>query len=194
MHTEPRGSSYQNRRLAVLAGIGAVCAVVFTSGCSGNATESPETVGHWSAGVTAGDNASASDTPQVKDDDRVQPGIEEDFTYPGADKIFAERGIRLLKGDGHILLVECDNSAGLVKVWSPFSTEPSCFRVIRAPGLLTLELPEVYGIRAGQQSLAAVVTINGTTETISVEQERWAPVGVGANMAPATLIELRASD
>jgi hypothetical protein len=45
--------------------------------------------------------------------DNPQPPIEENYDYPGAEKIFQERGIRLRKGDGHILLVDYSSGTGL---------------------------------------------------------------------------------
>jgi hypothetical protein len=42
----------------------------------------------------------------------------EDFNYPQADKILAEQGILLKRGDGHIVLAECGSQEGLLQVWS----------------------------------------------------------------------------
>lgn len=124
---------------------------------------------------------------------QLQPGIEENYDHPNADNILAERSIRLLKGDGHILLVECD-SADVVEVLSRRSGK-FCFQVKGAQGYLTLELPETYLIKGDNHSLAAKVTIDGKTETVAVKKNQWTPVGEGSspNSGPATLLEIRAS-
>jgi hypothetical protein len=42
----------------------------------------------------------------------------EDYGYPNADKILADRGIRLKRGDGHITLADCASATDLFEVWS----------------------------------------------------------------------------
>jgi hypothetical protein len=122
-----------------------------------------------------------------------QPGLEEDYDYPSADSIFAARGVRLLKGNGHLLLVEC-GGAGLVEVLSR-SKGKVCFRVKGAKGLLTLELPETYLIKGDNHTLSVKVIVAGETQTVAVKPDEWVPVGEGTSpeSAPATLLEIRAS-
>ncbi|MGO4463813.1 hypothetical protein AB4039_42145, partial [Streptomyces sp. M-16] len=60
-------------------------------------------VGGGISGVPARVDASAMGS--VADEG---PGYAiEDFGYPNADKILAERGITLKRGDGHIVLADC---------------------------------------------------------------------------------------
>jgi hypothetical protein len=123
-----------------------------------------------------------------------QPRIEENYDYPGAEKILQERGIRLRKGDGHILLVDCNGGTGLAEVWSRKGR--FCFRITETVGTLTLDLPEVYLIKGGSQhTIEATVTVDGTVKTVPVQTNTWTSVGEGADpkSGPATLLEFRAS-
>ncbi len=150
--------------------------------------------------VLAGLSGFASATPRLLAADpppQLQPGIEENYDYPYADNIFAEKGLRLLKGDGHILLADC-GSADVVRVLSFSSRGELCFQVKGAQGYLTLELPKTYLIkddRGDNHSLSAKVTVDGKTESVAVKKNEWTPVGQGRSptSGPATLLEIRAS-
>ncbi|RKT87326.1 hypothetical protein SAMN05421805_1334 [Saccharopolyspora antimicrobica] len=122
------------------------------------------------------------------------PAVEE-YNYPGADQIFAERGIRLIKGDGHIVLADCKSSDPMIKVES-VTLPTSCFRVIGAQGWLTVEIPRVYLIRGGEHNVSARITVNGKTEAVDIPPGGHKPVGEGSappGDSPATLVELQAS-
>jgi hypothetical protein len=125
----------------------------------------------------------------------AQPPIEENYDYPGADKILQERGILLRKGDGHILLADCNSGSGLVRVWSR-SKGQLCFRISGTTGYLTMDLPEVYLISGGtDHAIQATVTIEGNVSTVQVQKNTWTPIGEGTNpeSAPAALLEFRAA-
>jgi hypothetical protein len=127
--------------------------------------------------------------------DGPQPSIEENYDHPGADALFQERGIRLHKGDGHILLVDCNSGTGLAQVWSR-SKGQLCFRIHGTAGYLTMDLPEVYLIAGGNDhTIQATVTVEGNTESIQVQKNMWISVGEGADAesGTATLLEFRAS-
>jgi hypothetical protein len=135
-----------------------------------------------------------ANTPGALADD-PQPRIEENYDYPRAEEIAQERGIRLHKGDGHILLVDCNSATGLAEVWSR-SKGQFCFRINGTIGSLTMELPEVYVIKGGSShTIRATVTVDGKVETVPVQRNRWTPLGEGADpeSRPATLLEFRAS-
>jgi hypothetical protein len=85
--------------------------------------------------------------------DAVQSGIAadelpshavEDFNYPGADRILAERGIELKRGDGHIVLVDCSGENLLRVSARGQDNQAVCFRVTGNSGWLTLELPAAF--------------------------------------------------
>jgi hypothetical protein len=125
----------------------------------------------------------------------AQPRIEENYDYPGADRIFQERAILLRKGDGHILFVDCNSGSDLVRVWSR-SKGQLCFRISGTTGYLTMELPEVYLISGGSDhTIQATVTIEGNVGTVQVPKNTWTPVGEGADAEsrPAALLEFRAT-
>jgi hypothetical protein len=136
--------------------------------------------------------AQAEDTP---------PSIVEDFAYPGADHI---TGVKLIKGDGHIVLADCGADPNLPpedlilvqtsKVGNPDETN-FCFKATGTSGYLTMELDEVYFIRGdGDRTVAAKVEVQDATpvtETEEVEPGEWQPVGVGQSRGTATLLEIR---
>lgn len=128
--------------------------------------------------------------------DETPPPIEENHDYPLAEAIFQQRGIRLIKGDGHILFTDCVAGADQLKVVSrrwPGAQGEFCFRIRGAKGYLTLEVPEAYLIRGDSHTVAAKVTVDGDTESVTVPKNTWVGVGEGSDpdSGPATVVELR---
>ncbi|SDP88565.1 hypothetical protein SAMN04487905_111211 [Actinopolyspora xinjiangensis] len=121
------------------------------------------------------------------------PPIVEDYSYPGADSIEQQRGIRLIEGDGNIVLADCGASDELIEVYSS-KTETSCYRVIGNTGYLKMEIPEVYTLKGDDHAVEATVTVKGQAEVVDVPKNSFVPVGEGENSenGPATLLELRA--
>lgn len=121
----------------------------------------------------------------------------EDYGYPGADRILTEKGIKLKKGDGRILLAECDQAAQQIRVQTV--GDPSvgrkdiyCFKALGKTGRLTLELPRVFGVEAADHPVRADLTANGQTTSVVVEKDGWASVGEGTvGGARSVLVELR---
>ncbi|MEV6023600.1 hypothetical protein [Streptomyces sp. NPDC052036] len=60
--------------------------------------------------------ASADPQPPGGSAGATPPSAVEDFAYPNADRIQRDQGIKLIKGDGHITLSTCDDSAQQIKV------------------------------------------------------------------------------
>ncbi|GGP41346.1 hypothetical protein [Saccharothrix coeruleofusca] len=153
--------------------------------------------------------AQAEPTTAATDDGQV-PAVE-DFAYPDADRIFTETGVRLISGDGHILLADCStqpvNGIGVMRVRSSESVGVNrdgrvCFRITGTPGVLQLRLPVVYEIRgdgyapdAGHVVKALLTTDSGTQTTVDVNPRASTPVGVGISPGnpPTTLLQLTAS-
>lgn len=128
----------------------------------------------------------AADTP---------PSIVEDYSYPGAAEILAQRGLKLIKGDGHILLADCVTGAGQAEVWSRTKGH-FCFRVTGSAGLLTMEVPEAYLlVGAGGHTIAAKVVVDGVTSSVAVGKGEFRGIGEGGDpdSGPATLLEFRAT-
>ena len=84
--------------------------------------------------------------------DELPPYAVEDFNYPGADQILAERGIELKRGDGHIVLVDCTGENLLRVSARGQSNQAVCFRVTGSSGWLSLELPAAFLVRTNSYS------------------------------------------
>ncbi|GAA2843228.1 hypothetical protein [Crossiella cryophila] len=138
-----------------------------------------------SALVGAGPTALAEDTP---------PPIVEDFAYPDADKIFQEKGLRLYRGDGNIILVDCAVGGDPVRVKSR-NRDEFCFKVLGPKGKLTMELDQTYAIRGNTaHNVTALVWVNGASKTVTVPKREW--IGVGEGSEPGklgVLLEINAS-
>ena len=128
--------------------------------------------------------------------DDTQPTLEETYDYPDAAKILHDRKIRLIRGDGHIVLVDCAPGANVLRVQSRI-TKPNddfCFQVKRAPGYVTLELEKAYYVRGDNHVVDATVTTDGHSETVPVRKNEWTEIGeiTDPEGRPGTLVELRA--
>jgi len=136
--------------------------------------------------------------------DDPSTSLVEDYSYPGAAQVEATRGIKLIKGDGHIMLADCGSDPNLPPVnlilvqtsrlGSPDETN-HCFKATGAKGFLTMEVDDVYFIRGEQdRTVAAKVEVQEATpvtETERVDPGEWQPIGIGQGRSAATLLELR---
>ncbi|MEV4316311.1 hypothetical protein [Actinocrispum sp. NPDC049592] len=127
--------------------------------------------------------------------DDEPPTLEEDYDYPGAADILRTKGIKLLKGDGHILLADCLPGTGQLEVYSNTKNQV-CFTVTGQTGRLTLEIPNTYNIRGPAGHTVTVgVTIGGTASQVTIAPGQFRGVGQGADPTslPATLLEIHAT-
>jgi hypothetical protein len=140
--------------------------------------------------------------------DEPPSGLEEDYSYPGADEIFATYGVKLVSGDGHILFAPCstppEGNFGLMQVRSSAGIGLDgkgriCFKVTAPTGHLELKIPAVYEIQGdgrlpgtGHKAKAEVTTDAGIHTTVDVNPYGSIQVGVGANPGnpPTTLLRL----
>lgn len=140
-------------------------------------------------GASAGDSrAAVAAEPQTS--------IVEDFTYPSAAEIEAARGIKLLKGDGNLVLLPDCPSGDRILVWSRVAPTPFCFKARGSSGFVTLELEQAYFISAGSgHSLTAKATVDGETNMYAVPKNDATGLGEGEDPenGPATLLEIRTS-
>lgn len=134
--------------------------------------------------------------------DESPPHLVEDYTYPGAEQILAERGIELLKGNGKIMLADCGGT-GLIQVRSA-EAGLICFDItlpaetgaqraaLRPRAWLTMRIPSVYVIRGDEHDTEAVLTANDVTSTYELTPNAWTPVGEGVDPenGPAVLLRL----
>ncbi|MFD8134429.1 hypothetical protein [Streptomyces mirabilis] len=145
----------------------------------------------------AGISVASADDPPQSPVGLNPPSAVEDYGYPGADRILAEKGIKLKKGDGHILLAECDQTAQQIRVLTVEDASAGragtyCFKALGKTGLLTLELPRVFAVEAADHPIRADLTANGETTSVNVEKDGWASVGEGTvGGARSVLVELR---
>jgi hypothetical protein len=128
------------------------------------------------------------------------PPLLETGDYPGAAEILETRKVKLIKGDGHILLADCGTGtppAGLIVVetHTPELNYPRyCFSTSGASGYLTVEIPQVFIIRGdASHTVKASLSVAGEPGTVTeeVSPQEWEPVGVGQSDGEATLLELR---
>ncbi|MFF0967207.1 hypothetical protein ACWDQO_20670 [Streptomyces sp. NPDC003703] len=119
------------------------------------------------------------------------PHLVEDFSYPGAEKIRAEQGITLKRGDGHITLTDCAASYDIM-VKSRTAQKNYCFTVLGKTGLLTLELPDAFGLWTQQHPVQATLTADGKKTVVKAPANDYTPMGeAGATGVPSVLVELR---
>ncbi|WBO65544.1 hypothetical protein [Streptomyces camelliae] len=145
----------------------------------------------------AGVSVAAADDPPTPPPASAPPVAVEDYGYPQADRILAEKGIKLKKGDGHILLADCDLAAQQIRVQTVKDESVGrqgtyCFKALGKSGRLTLELPRVFAVEAPDHPVSADLTANGETTTVNVPQGGFESVGEGtAGGARSVLVELR---
>jgi hypothetical protein len=132
--------------------------------------------------------------------------IVEDYSYPGAAQILATQHVRLIRGDGHIVLVDCatpvSGEIGLFKVYTSEEAAGGtgqgriCFRILAAAGFLDLEVPGVYemhgdGLQTGKGHVvnADLRTDEGENINVDVDPDGSTQVGQGVNVNdPATML------
>ncbi|MFC8190476.1 hypothetical protein ACFUMH_02300 [Cellulomonas sp. NPDC057328] len=140
-------------------------------------------------------------------DPEVQSSLVEDFAYPGADAIFAEHGLRVFAGDGHVEFLPVEGracAADLIQVTASLEDDPYravyCFRTSGTRGFLTMEVPHTFLVRAAALPVRATATVpvNGTegeteVEVVDVPPNRSVPIEPGGQgeVPPAVLVELR---
>jgi hypothetical protein len=162
--TEPRTRrrSGLKRACGVFVAAG-LAAAVMTAGAWSGAKASPQARTRPAAVVPAADEA---------------PGYAvEDFAYPGADRILAEQGITLERGDGHIVLADCTSEGELLEVRSTESAGTFCFRVTGNSGWLTLKISSVYAVKGNDYTTQVDMTTADEKHTYDIDKNLWTGVG-----------------
>lgn len=146
--------------------------------------------------ASGGTTAPAAEQAEPSD---PQPSLVEDYSYPGSAQILAQRGITLIRGDGHITLVAC-GGPNLVEVRSsnsPADKDPDpghyCFKVTGTSGNLTLDIPNAFQVKGDSHAVTATITVNNETNTVAVTKNSWTGIGLGSGPNPATLLKLDAT-
>jgi hypothetical protein len=139
------------------------------------------------------------------DEAEAPSSIVEDYSHPNADAILTQYGLKVFKGDGHIMFDsaktydEAECTAGLLQVEKSLDVEPYgmyyCFRTIGTEGFLTLEVPGTFGVRGGSEAIIATAKLPDGTVLPPYEvdpNERVAiEPGTGSEPPQAILVELR---
>ncbi|MDX3455500.1 hypothetical protein PV396_26790 [Streptomyces sp. ME02-8801-2C] len=147
--------------------------------------------------VLAGVSIASAEDPPQSPAAVTPPAAIENYEYPGASRILTERGIKLKKGDGRILLAECDQAAQQIRVLTVADDSVGregtyCFKALGKAGNLTLELPRVFMVQAADHPFSADLTANGATTTVNVAKDKTVSVGEAApGGARSVLVELR---
>ncbi|PCG81409.1 hypothetical protein CIB93_35550 [Streptomyces sp. WZ.A104] len=131
--------------------------------------------------VTVAHADEARTRPAAAVADELPPHAVEDFAYPGADRIEAELGIVLKRGNGHITLADCASDGSFLEVYSRTKGR-ICFRVTGTTGYLSVEIPTVYGVKGAASHEADVkLTAEDDEQNISVAKNEWKGVGEAAD-------------
>lgn len=150
--------------------------------------------------VAFGTGATPAGADVTQQADEAPPFAIEDFNYPQAAQIQAERGFLLKRGDGHIvLLATCPSDTSdpdLLRIAERGQPGYVCFRVYGKTGHLTVEMPSVYGVSTGNFASKVVLTLDDETTTYDVPPNSSAGVGEADPDVPAgeyTLLEITVS-
>jgi hypothetical protein len=146
-------------------------------------------------GAPFGSGATPSAAPVTAPIADEAPGYAvEDFNYPQADKILAEQGITLKRGDGHITLADCVSGTGQLEVLARDKSK-ICFQVTGNSGWLTLEFPSVYTIKGNDYTTQVDMTTGTEKQSFDIAKNTWTPVGesVDPSGREFTLVEIRTS-
>ncbi|EPY92049.1 LamG-like jellyroll fold domain-containing protein [Streptomyces noursei] len=123
--------------------------------------------------------------------------LVEDYAYPDRDKLLAEKGLKLLSGDGNITLADCAAGNDLVQIRSR-DAGLVCFQVTGPVGYLSMEIEKTYLAKSEDRAgVTATVSIEdaATKETkvqkVDLEPGQWKAVGEGGDpKLTSTLLEL----
>ncbi|MEU6238497.1 FG-GAP-like repeat-containing protein [Kitasatospora sp. NPDC047058] len=123
------------------------------------------------------------------------PFVIEDYSYPNADRILAESGVRLKGGNGNIVLATCAAGGGQLRIMAR-NRDDICFRMTGTTGRLSLEVPRVHGIQSdGVRDVSVSMSVDGTTTSFKVDKKLWTAVGEAADPQGRahTLLEITAT-
>lgn len=125
------------------------------------------------------------------------PFAIEDFSYPNAERIQATQGIKLIRGDGRIVLATCDNNVQQIRVFAYDDATSNdkpvyCFYARSTTGYLTLELDRVFAIDTDDHPVSADLSAGGVTKSVDVAKDGYESVGEGViGGARSVLVEIR---
>lgn len=114
----------------------------------------------------------------------IEPG-----TYPGADKIAAQKQILLKDGDGQIIYTQCTGAPDQIQITG--SVRPDvCFQPLGPSGWLRMEITDSFGVKAGAKSLDVKSIDEGKEKTTEIPATEFIPVMNKTNSKDVTVIEI----
>ncbi|UQA91583.1 LamG-like jellyroll fold domain-containing protein [Streptomyces halobius] len=125
--------------------------------------------------------------------------VVEDFSYPDRDKVLAEKGLKLLSGDGHITVADCKSGGDLIRINSRVTKDVNtCFAVSGPVGYLSMEVEQTYLAKSeARDDVTATVRSAGPktkgekVEKVDLEPGKWQELGEGSDPKnSSTLLEL----
>jgi hypothetical protein len=150
------------------------------------------------AGITAAVMATFLAAPAmagaVRDEvvaDDLPPFAVETFEYPQSEEILEEQGLLLKRGDGHIVLAECESEENLLTLLAR-GRDDVCFRTTGATGFLSLEVDSVYGVRTNDSDNTHLeMTAEGDEVEYDIPADTWEGVGEAVDGREHVLVEIR---
>ncbi|MFE0772824.1 FG-GAP-like repeat-containing protein [Streptomyces sp. NPDC058861] len=100
------------------------------------------------------------------------PHAVEDGSYPNRADVLAATGADLISGDGNITHTTCSDTYQIM-VWArdlPTQESRVCFKAA-GTGFLTVNIPRAYRIETNDRDIKASVSIDGTTESLTVPRD-----------------------
>ncbi|MFF3088519.1 hypothetical protein ACFVRB_26250 [Streptomyces nojiriensis] len=139
--------------------------------------------------VMAGGQPSDATTGPVAD---AGPGYAiADYSYPNADKILAEKGFLLKRGDGHIVLADCASEPNLLRFLARDRADV-CFKVTGEKGFLALELKSVHGVKTNDVGNTHLeMTAESDRVKYDVPAKTWEGIGESVDGREHVLVEIR---
>lgn len=117
----------------------------------------------------------------------IEPG-----TYPGADKIAAQKKILLKDGDGQIMLAECGSAPNQINIRSVVAADLMfCFNLSGPTGWLKMEITGSYIARATEDKNLSVKATDVQNREILTEVPKGENRPIRSAGATVTVVELR---
>ena len=183
-------------------------------GCVATAGTSCAFNGGTTASGSTTEPRNASDVSFADPAPSAEPMVD-NFAYPGADKIFAEQKVKLISGDGRLLLADCsvpvEGPIEYIRLRTSDLTVGTkgqlCFKIdnrfmfgtLKSTAMLKLEVPGAYSIRSdgyedgyGNNINVVWKTKDSDPQKASVPQNGYLSIGIAdpTSPVPATVLQL----
>lgn len=126
--------------------------------------------------------------------DELPPHAVEDFNYPGADRVLAEQGFEVKRGDGHIVVADCATD-DVLRI-STYGDGYKCFRTTGDSGWLTVAIARANGVRTNSATSTHLELTSeaGAEQVYDLGANDWEAIGSSdseSGGADFTLLEIR---